>query len=65
MKRFTYVIAVALLLATGAHPRAPDVPGIADHGWFVHTLDEAQSVEQLAPILAVAVAKVGRVHTRG
>lgn len=32
----------ALLYATGAHPRVPDLPGLAEHGYPVHTLDEGE-----------------------
>jgi NADPH-dependent 2,4-dienoyl-CoA reductase/sulfur reductase-like enzyme len=32
----------ALLYAAGAHPRVPDLPGLAEHGYVVHTLDEGE-----------------------
>lgn len=34
----------ALLLATGAHPRVPGVPGLAEHALVVHTLDEGEAL---------------------
>ena len=33
-----------LLLATGAHPRVPDLPGLAAHAQVVHTLDEGEAL---------------------
>jgi NADPH-dependent 2,4-dienoyl-CoA reductase/sulfur reductase-like enzyme len=37
----------ALLVATGAHPRVPDVVGVGEHGHVVHTLDEGERVRDL------------------
>ncbi|HEX6256741.1 MAG TPA: FAD-dependent oxidoreductase [Euzebyales bacterium] len=37
----------ALLYATGAHPRVPDLPGMDDHGYAVHTLDEGVVLRNL------------------
>ena len=37
----------ALLYATGAHPRVPDLPGMDDHGYAVHTLDEGVVLRDL------------------
>ena len=34
----------ALLLATGAHPVVPDLPGLPEHGHVVHTLDEGRAL---------------------
>ncbi|MGI8575448.1 MAG: FAD-dependent oxidoreductase [Egibacteraceae bacterium] len=31
-----------LLYALGAHPSVPDLPGLAEHGYVVHTLDEGE-----------------------
>jgi NADPH-dependent 2,4-dienoyl-CoA reductase/sulfur reductase-like enzyme len=31
-----------LLLATGAHPAVPDLPGLREYGHVLHTLDEAE-----------------------
>jgi NADPH-dependent 2,4-dienoyl-CoA reductase/sulfur reductase-like enzyme len=36
----------ALLYATGAHPLVPDLPGIAEHGYVVHTLDEGERLRR-------------------
>ena len=36
----------ALLYATGAHPVVPDLPGIAEHGYVVHTLDEGERLRR-------------------
>lgn len=36
----------ALLYATGAHPVVPDLPGIAEHGYVVHTLDEGEHLRR-------------------
>ena len=37
----------ALLLAPGAHPVVPDLPGLAEHGHVVHTLDEGQRLRAI------------------
>jgi NADPH-dependent 2,4-dienoyl-CoA reductase/sulfur reductase-like enzyme len=37
----------ALLVATGAHPTVPDVPGLSEHGQAVHTLDEGERARDL------------------
>jgi len=36
----------ALLYATGAHPVVPDLPGLAEHGYVVHTLEEGERLRQ-------------------
>jgi NADPH-dependent 2,4-dienoyl-CoA reductase/sulfur reductase-like enzyme len=36
----------ALLYATGAHPNVPDLPGLAEHGLVLHTLEEGQRLRQ-------------------
>ncbi len=33
-----------LLIATGAHPRTPDLPGLQAHAQVVHTLDEGEAL---------------------
>ena len=35
-----------LLIATGAHPEAPDIPGLKEFGHVVHTLDEGERVRK-------------------
>ena len=35
-----------LLIATGAHPQPPDIPGLAEFGFVVHTLDEGERVRR-------------------
>jgi NADPH-dependent 2,4-dienoyl-CoA reductase/sulfur reductase-like enzyme len=37
----------ALLYATGAHPRVPDLPGLAEHGYVVHTLEEGERLRRV------------------
>lgn len=37
----------ALLYAVGAHPTLPDVPGVAEYGLVVHTLDEGERLKGL------------------
>ncbi|HSJ47088.1 MAG TPA: FAD-dependent oxidoreductase [Euzebyales bacterium] len=36
----------ALLYTTGAHPVVPDIPGLAEHGYVVHTLDEGERLRR-------------------
>jgi NADPH-dependent 2,4-dienoyl-CoA reductase/sulfur reductase-like enzyme len=36
----------ALLLATGAHPRTPELPGLARYTQVVHTLDEGEALRR-------------------
>lgn len=36
-----------LLYAAGAHPRMPDLPGFAEHGYVVHTLDEGRQLRRV------------------
>ncbi|MBD0324181.1 MAG: FAD-dependent oxidoreductase [Aldersonia sp.] len=35
-----------LLIATGAHPVAPDIPGLKEYGHVVHTLDEGERLRR-------------------
>ena len=35
-----------LLLATGAHPKPQPIPGLAEYGFVVHTLDEGERVRR-------------------
>jgi NADPH-dependent 2,4-dienoyl-CoA reductase/sulfur reductase-like enzyme len=37
----------ALLYAPGSHPQVPPLPGLAEHGYVVHTLDEGERLRQL------------------
>ena len=37
----------ALLLATGAHPEVPDLPGLPEYGHVVHTLEEGQRLRRI------------------
>lgn len=52
----------ALLIATGAHPVVPDLPGLAEHGQVVHTLEEGR---QLCERLNAAGDEVTQVVTVG
>jgi NADPH-dependent 2,4-dienoyl-CoA reductase/sulfur reductase-like enzyme len=36
----------ALVYAPGAHPHVPSLPGVAEHGYVVHTLDEGEQLRQ-------------------
>jgi NADPH-dependent 2,4-dienoyl-CoA reductase/sulfur reductase-like enzyme len=53
----------ALLYATGAHPNVPDLPGLAEHGLVVHTLDEGQrlrrELERRDDVRTVAIVGAG------
>lgn len=53
----------ALLYATGGHPRVPDLPGLAEHGYVVHTLDEGEQLrrvlEQRDDVQTVAIVGAG------
>lgn len=53
----------ALLYATGAHPVVPPLPGLAEHGYVVHTLDEGERLRRLlderSDIGTVAVVGAG------
>jgi NADPH-dependent 2,4-dienoyl-CoA reductase/sulfur reductase-like enzyme len=37
----------ALLYAPGSHPNVPPLPGLAEHGYVVHTLDEGQRLRRV------------------
>lgn len=37
----------ALVYTPGAHPVVPDLPGLAEHGYVVHTLDEGERLRRL------------------
>jgi NADPH-dependent 2,4-dienoyl-CoA reductase/sulfur reductase-like enzyme len=53
----------ALVYATGAHPVVPPLPGLAEHGYVVHTLDEGERLrhllDQRSDIRTVAVVGAG------
>ncbi len=53
----------ALLYATGAHPRVPDLPGLDRHGYVVHTLDEGaqlrDALERRDDVRTVAIVGAG------
>jgi NADPH-dependent 2,4-dienoyl-CoA reductase/sulfur reductase-like enzyme len=53
----------ALLYAVGAHPRLPELAGLAEHGYVVHTLDEGEQLrrvlEQRADVRTVAIVGAG------
>jgi NADPH-dependent 2,4-dienoyl-CoA reductase/sulfur reductase-like enzyme len=53
----------ALVYATGAHPVVPPLPGLAEHGYVVHTLDEGERLRRLlderSDIRTVAVVGAG------
>ncbi|MBW3604234.1 MAG: FAD-dependent oxidoreductase [Actinobacteria bacterium] len=53
----------ALLCATGAHPMVPDLPGLAAHGYVVHTLDEGEqlrrALERRDDVRTVAIVGAG------
>ena len=53
----------ALVYATGAHPVVPPLPGLAEHGYVVHTLDEGERLRRLLDerpdIRTVAVVGAG------
>jgi NADPH-dependent 2,4-dienoyl-CoA reductase/sulfur reductase-like enzyme len=52
-----------LLYAPGSHPRIPDLPGLAEHGVVVHTLDEGERLRGLldahSEVQTVAVVGAG------
>ena len=53
----------ALLYATGAHPHVPELPGLAEHGLVVHTLEEGQrlrrELERRDDVKTVAIVGAG------
>lgn len=53
----------ALLYATGAHPQVPDLPGLPEHGYVVHTLDEGErlrrALEERDDVRTVAIVGAG------
>lgn len=53
----------ALLYATGAHPQVPDLPGLSEHGYVVHTLDEGErlrrTLEKRDDVRTVAIVGAG------
>jgi len=53
----------ALLYAVGAHPKLPKVPGVAEYGVVVHTLDEGERLkgllDELEPEGAIVVVGGG------
>ena len=53
----------ALVYATGAHPHVPSLPGLAEHGLVVHTLDEGQrlrrELERRDDVRTVAIVGAG------
>jgi NADPH-dependent 2,4-dienoyl-CoA reductase/sulfur reductase-like enzyme len=53
----------ALLYAPGSHPNVPPLPGLAEHGYVVHTLEEGQrlrrALEAQKDVRSVAIVGAG------